>query len=36
MKLAFLTLALLLSGQLLYGQQNYFTIEGKLVKKKGL
>lgn len=33
MKLAFLTLALLLSGQLLYGQQNYFTIEGKLAKK---
>lgn len=33
MKLAFLTLALLLSGQLLYGQQNYFTIEGKLAQK---
>jgi len=33
MKLAFLTLALLLSGQLSYGQQNYFTIEGKLAKK---
>ncbi|WP_286841970.1 MULTISPECIES: TlpA disulfide reductase family protein [Sphingobacterium] len=33
MKLAFLALALLLSGQLLYGQQNYFTIEGKLTKK---
>jgi peroxiredoxin len=33
MRLAFLTLALLLSGQLSYGQQNYFTIEGKLVKK---
>jgi len=24
---------LLLSGQLSYGQQNYFTIEGKLAKK---
>ncbi len=33
MKLAFLTLALLLSGQLSYGQQNYFTIVGKLAKK---
>lgn len=33
MRLAFLTLALLLSGQLSYGQQNYFTIEGKLAKK---
>lgn len=33
MRLAFLALALLLSGQLSYGQQNYFTIEGKLDKK---
>ncbi|WP_223577899.1 TlpA disulfide reductase family protein [Sphingobacterium sp. GVS05A] len=33
MRLAFLALALLLSGQLLYGQQHYFTIEGKLAKK---
>lgn len=33
MKLAFLALALLLGGQLSYGQQNYFTIEGKLAKK---
>lgn len=33
MRLAFFTLALLLSGQLLYGQRNYFTIEGKLTKK---
>jgi len=33
MRLAFLTFALLLSGQLSYGQQNYFTIEGKLAKK---
>ncbi|MCS4226932.1 TlpA disulfide reductase family protein [Sphingobacterium sp. BIGb0165] len=33
MRLAFLALALLLSGQLSYGQQNYFTIEGKLTKK---
>lgn len=33
MRLAFLTLALLLSGQLSYGQQNYFTIEGKLAAK---
>lgn len=33
MKFPFLTLALLLSGQLLYGQQDYFTIEGKFTKK---
>lgn len=33
MRLVFLILALLLSGQLSYGQQNYFTIEGKLAKK---
>ncbi|MGE8380899.1 MAG: DUF4369 domain-containing protein, partial [Sphingobacterium sp.] len=33
MKLTFFALALLLSGQLSYGQQNYFTIEGKLAKK---